>query len=277
MHKLMLIIVCLFCVSERAHAQQKEYVYQDSSMMQVPIESTTEQLIESVDQNEEDYVPNPTQKNVDTTLYYNAYITPTDSVLAWKNEKSFSYAKNLDSLLRAEKNKNAKKEINYNPPSFNTSWLQRLLNGNVLQLFFWVLAIFFVLFILYKLFFTKGAFRRSAKNEKSNLPLVEEEVIDANTNFDNLIADAIKASNYRLAVRYQYLKSLHTLAQKNIVSLAVDKTNYQYVTEINNESIKKSFASILLNYEYVWYGQFNIEATLYQKLNQQFIQFNQTI
>jgi hypothetical protein len=274
MHKLLLIIVCLFCVSMCTHAQEKEYVYEDTTMTPMPVETIKEEFTEINEQIDENKIT--TTENVDTTLYYNNFITPTDSVLAWKNEKPFLYAKNLDSLLQAEKNKNAKQQ-KFNPPSFNTSWLQRLLNGNGLQLLFWMLAIFFVLFILYKLFLTKGAFRRSAKNEKSNLPLVEEEVIDANTNFDNLITEAIKANNYRLAVRYQYLKSLHLLSQKNIVSLAVDKTNYQYVTEINNQNIKNAFASILLNYEYVWYGQFNIEVITYQKLQQQFIQFNQTI
>jgi hypothetical protein len=279
MRKLMMLIVCLFFVCMCTQAQDKKYVYEDTAYITAPDEQLVEEPIsEKIEQVEEKIYAIETTEKIDTALYYNVFATPADSVLAWKNEKSFSYTKNLDSLLRAEKNKKEKEEKKtFNPPNYNTSWLQNLINGLILQLLFWILAIFFVLFVLYKLFLTKGVFKRKAKNEKNNLPLVEEEVIDVHTNFDNLITEALKANNYRLAVRYQYLKSLHLLSQKNIITLAVDKTNYQYVTEINNLNTKRMFASLLLNYEYVWYGEFNIDGNTYQTFNQQFIQFNQTI
>ena len=114
------------------------------------------------------------------------------------------------------------------------------------------------------------------KNEDT-APEVTEEVVTSESDFDRLIRVALTTGNYRLAVRYQYLRSLHQLAVRNYVSLAADKTNYQYVQEISNHQVRNDFASLTLNYEYVWYGEFQIEQTIYQKLETAFKSFNQKV
>lgn len=67
----------------------------------------------------------------------------------------------------------------------------------------------FIFFILYKLFLAEGVFKKESRAAKQQTPEVEEEVISSESDFDNLINQALQANNYRQAVRYQYLKTLH--------------------------------------------------------------------
>ena len=242
------ILILLFCST--AKAQDEKYVYTDSSVV-----SESENVIE-----------------IDTTVYFSELTVSSDSIEAWKNLKSFTYTKYLDSLLKAKKQEQDKQKKTYEEPAGN-SWLDSILSSLGLQYFLWGLAVFFVLFILYKLFLTEGAFRKRTTSAAVT-PEVAEEHISSESDFTALIREAIKGGNYRLAIRYQYLQTLHKLAGKNLVELAVDKTNYQYVREIANQNYQNDFAALTLNYEYVWYGEFNIDENIYRKMEPGFVTFN---
>jgi Domain of unknown function (DUF4129) len=282
MHKFILISVLTLVFFTAATAQEKKYLYQDSTLaeaeelydtsaikVQAPVEEVVDNMIyeEKADDGE---------NIIDTSLYFNQLVISPDSVTAWKGLQAFSYIKNLDSLLKAEKGKKKKeeKEEDYTSTPSGGGWLNSILSSGGLQAFLWVLAALFVLFILYKLFLTEGAFRKKTAASKSATPDVEEEVITAESDFDVLIKQAAQSGNYRLAVRYQYLQTLHKLADKKLIELAADKTNYQYVREITQPDFQNDFAALTLNYEYVWYGEFAIDENIYRNMSAGFSKFN---
>ncbi|MGG9962403.1 DUF4129 domain-containing protein [Ferruginibacter sp. SUN106] len=212
---------------------------------------------------------------VDTTLNYNKPFVAADSVKAWKELKEFAYVKNMDSLLAAAKrNKPQKQETTEQPRDTSGNWLERLFSSKGLQFFFWALAILFVLFILYKLFLTEGVFRKKSTSVKPNTPEAEEEIISNESDLAIMIRQAVQSGNYRLAIRYQYLQTLFKLSAKNLIEMAADKTNNQYVREITNANYQNDFAALTLNYEYVWYGEFAIDENVYRRLEAGFSQFN---
>jgi len=92
------------------------------------------------------------------------------------------------------------------------------------------------------------------------------------TNFDKLIKKALKNNNYRLATRYEYLKSLQQLSQKEIIKWNYDKTNSEYLNEIKNKTTKDLFKKASYIYDYVWYGEFFINK---DHFNQNQLVFNQ--
>ena len=92
--------------------------------------------------------------------------------------------------------------------------------------------------------------------------------------FDNLIDSALKEKNYRLATRYLYLKSLKSLTNKQIIEWHYDKTNGEYINEIENENTKSLFKRISYIYDYVWYGEFPIDETIYTKNQSDFEKIN---
>jgi hypothetical protein len=73
------------------------------------------------------------------------------------------------------------------------------------------------------------------------------------------------------------LHTLHKLAGKELIMIAADKTNYQYVSELKNAMQRNDFAALTLNYEYVWYGEFAIDEQVYGKIRTGFKTFNDRI
>lgn len=261
MRKIVYILFLLMTFVSVAQAQKK-IIYQDTSLLQkdepiaAPVEDSGVAAV------------------IDTGLYENDLRLSSDSIKSWRNLKEYGYTQYLDSLLRSQKKKEAKPENLQR--SYGSGILSSIFSSGFVQVFFWTLAICFIGFVIYKLFLTEGVFKRKSAASNAGAE-VEEEVITNESDFDALIRLALQNANYRQAVRYQYLRTLHTLAGKNFLILAPDKTNFQYVSEISNRSYQNDFASLTLSYEYVWYGEFNIEQGLYQKIETSFINFNQKL
>ncbi|MBK6634675.1 MAG: DUF4129 domain-containing protein [Chitinophagaceae bacterium] len=274
MRKIIYISVVWMFFAAGASAQKK-IIYVDTSLLQTEEEMVTPG-------NETIIVPAPADnitdeeeyeetEAVDTTLYQYDISLPYDTVKQWKNLPEYAYTKYIDSLLKNRKKKELKST--YSGPGI----LSRILGSGIVQLLFWMVVIVFVLFIIYRLFLADGVFQRRSTAAKNAAAEVEEEEIGHDTDFDALIRAALQNGKYRLAVRYQYLRTLHALAAKNFVELAPDKTNFQYVREITNPGHQNEFAALTLHYEYVWYGEFDIEKSIYQKIENNFTSFNKKI
>jgi len=280
MNKFICILITGLLFFAAATAQQKRYIYIDSSLLKnessyEDVESANaDQKTEVITDDQKGNEPVVVKQGPDTTLYLNGLSISPDSVKRWKNASEYAYIKYLDSLLKdkQQKEKNAEKQ---KPRSTSAGFFDNFFSSAFLKFFLGVLAGFFILFIIYRLFLAEGAFRRETKKAKGIDAKVEEENITADTDFDALLGQALQQGNFRQAVRYQYLRSLHRLSAKNLVELAPDKTNYQYVRELKNPSLQSDFASLTLNYEYVWYGEFEVEQDIYRKIESGFKTFNQ--
>ena len=275
MRKIIYISVLLMNFFAAAQAQKK-IIYEDTSLLQKEEEviSAPVEDFSTIDTAVVQAPVEESEETADTTLYKNELDFSYDSIKNWRNLKAYAYAKNLDSLLKSLK----KKEVKEAPPRRpRTGIFNNLLGSDILKLLLGAAAICFVLFILYRLFLAEGVFKRRSKSAKNNEAKVEEEIITNESDFDALIRQALQSANYRQAVRYQYLRTLHLLAGKNLVSLAPDKTNFNYVSEITNPNYRDAFAALTLNYEYVWYGEFDIDKNIYEKIEQNFSSLNKKI
>lgn len=94
-------------------------------------------------------------------------------------------------------------------------------------------------------------------------PNLAEEHIES-LDLDTLISDAIQQKNYRLAIRYQYLKTLKTLSQHQIIQWHYEKTNKDYEKEIETPKIKLLFKDVSYLYDHVWYGEQEIDDQKYR-------------
>lgn len=237
-----------------------------SGITEAPVNTTEKSNFDESDEFYKDNTP-----TTDTTLYYSGKSVRQDHINALKSAKEFLYAKTLDSLLKDKQDKEKRKEPQY---SNRNNFFVKFFSSKIVQSIFWIVVISFVLFLLYRLFLADGIFKRNTV--KSKVTALEEttENITSHSDFDALIAQAFSSSNFRLAVRYNYLKSLHKLAENGLVQIAPDKTNYQYVREINQYEYQTAFAKLTLHYEYIWYGKFDINESKYQKIASDFVQFN---
>lgn len=263
---IILLTVLALC-SFHTMGQDTNYVYQDTALLyEDSVEAAKSKgdilPVGEDDSNvKEDYTG-------DTILRQNELFVEPDSIRKLKNSESFAYAKNLDSLLYEKKNQSAEKE--------DLSWLARLLLSSVTKYFLLIVAVTFIVFILYKLFFTEGFFQRPP-TVINVAALPEDDNLSATADYGKLIAQAINSRNYRMAVRYHYLQSLQRLSSKGAIQFEVDKTNFQYVRELSGKKYKNSFASLTLDYEYVWYGGFEIDEHIFNSIQNKFKLFNSEV
>ncbi|HEY5970043.1 MAG TPA: DUF4129 domain-containing protein [Chitinophagaceae bacterium] len=188
-----------------------------------------------------------------------------DSVQAINSDKGFYYKRYMDSLLRATQFKVQKprSRVDLSGSDFFSS---------IFGIIFWMLAIGLFGYLVYRLFLSNSSFlSRNRKNIASDIAMVEEENA---SDPDSLLRNAIRNGNYRLAVRYLYLQSLQRLSEKKFIEISSNKTNYEYVMEVRRHKFANEFASLTLQYEYVWYGEYPVDERLFEQIQGSFTQFN---
>ncbi|PCI12057.1 MAG: DUF4129 domain-containing protein [Flavobacteriaceae bacterium] len=166
------------------------------------------------------------------------------------------------------------------------SWIKRLLR-KVLSWFFGVesaagillvvLRIIPYLILLIVLILTIKYFLKvktnsiiSGRSEKAKVFITEDEEIISNKNISDLIAKAVAQNNYRLAVRYYYLLVLQKLQEKEMIVYEQQKTNEDYIKEINEQNITLKFSDLTRLYDFVWYGNFEINEVEFAKVESNF-------
>jgi hypothetical protein len=143
----------------------------------------------------------------------------------------------------------------------------------ILKIFYVVIFLLVVFFIVKAIINKEGSWVFGKSSDKSIIPVTDIENNIYDTNFKSLIADAEKENNYRLAIRYYYLWLLKTLSEEEIIDYDVEKTNSDYYLEIENKDTKEDFSYTSYLYNYVWYGEFNIDDAQFEKAKKVFTQF----
>lgn len=135
-------------------------------------------------------------------------------------------------------------------------------------------AVIMILYIIVSGNFT-GIVRGSAK--KTGVEYTVNDIdIDA-IDFDALIAEALTIKDYRRVVRLYYLQTLKALSDKNLIEFQPDKTNADYMRELKKSDLKPVFAKLTYVYEYVWYGQFEIDDNNFLAASKAFNDFKTTL
>jgi Domain of unknown function (DUF4129) len=251
----LLLLWLMIAVSVTAQEEVTDTVY---SAVDTAVEVETE---------DEDYSE---KMEIDTLLSSNVIYFSKDSLRKFRNEKDFAYINvPLDSLLKKRQERQPKQVPQTARRDSSISF------GDIIRFLIWLAVIGGVLFLIYRLFLSeKGLF--AAPQQRKKLTTEEDEPQDDDS-FAKRIADAEKKGAYRIAVRYQYLQVLHSLAAKGWLQLSPDKTNYQYLRELSGKPIRQNFARITLHYDYAWYGNFEVDASVYQTIKNEFSQFQTTM
>ena len=208
----------------------------------------------------------------DTSLYIFPINISSDSVDNWKRRKEFDYMKNLDSLLKRQQQQDVS-NLSTETEAVTDSFLQRLLSSSMVQVLLWCIAAVFVFIMLYRLFSLDAVFRQQPAEAAIVEPSAHTGKVTV-AEYDKLIMQACRLGDYRMAVRYLFLKSLSALEQNECLVLSADKTNYQYVQEIDN-GLKNDFSALVLIYDYIWYGGIVPEKAMYSGIEKKFIAFHQ--
>jgi len=199
----------------------------------------------------------------DTIVFAERYL-PAASVKKLNSDEELRY-----SGKEAEKKKD-------DSPGF---W-ETLLSSPTFHLIFWMIVIgaFVAIIVMYLMSNKVWLFSSKSKKLYGEEKPPEETAGNIFTmNFDEQVAKALDAGNYRVATRLLFLRLLRSMSERNIIQYGVDKTNMDYLFELNNTKYFKAFAQVSRNYEYVWYGNFDIKQDQFMHIRTGLDQFNQQI
>lgn len=144
----------------------------------------------------------------------------------------------------------------------------------VIEFIVYALLIVFALYILVKLLVGDNASSFFGRQRKLVAPLnIQEEHIE-NVDLDGYIKNALKEENYRLAIRYMYLKSLKLLSLNNIIEWHFEKTNSDYYREIESVDLKENFKKASYLYDNIWYGEFALDKKGFENAQKDFERLN---
>lgn len=109
--------------------------------------------------------------------------------------------------------------------------------------------------------FREGAGSRT--DGKSDLVNGAESLMpDAKTlqaaDLDQMLTEALSASDYRSAVRLLYLTGLKRLMKMKLLKPSPEKTNFDYVRELSGTNIQELFVISTSRFERAWYGEYPI-------------------
>lgn len=207
-----------------------------------------------------------TEVKIDTTTIVKKQFE-SSSIDRYKNDKAFNY-----------------EEVATGPSLYEqiTEWFYRMLRKlfswffddvetpvGLFVLFLKALPYIIAIIVLYLIlnFFLKVNSKNliSGKNNKEIVHIEDEEALLQSKDLPQLIALAVSEENYRLATRYQYVLLLQQLSNKELIVWEQQKTNEDYIQEVNTKNIHTEFEEITRFYDFVWYGNFEINQQEYIK------------
>jgi hypothetical protein len=181
---------------------------------------------------------------------------PDNVIKALREDKAFWYA---NETFKKREKKKEKVSFTAHP---------------VFQTVLWLIIIsgFATFLILYLRNSNVGLFRKSSNitDEETGIETSDIFLI----NYQKEIDKAVAMSNYRLAVRLMFLRLLRNLSEKNIIQYKQDSTNFDYMMQLRSTAMYPDFFRITRNYEYSWYGQFDIDKEKYSIIKNDFENFD---
>jgi hypothetical protein len=194
----------------------------------------------------------------------NVRIFSDDAISKYKNDPAFSYdeeIKDVEDWITKIKN-----WINNQLVSLRSSEAYY----TILDFIYYGLMIIAVLLIIRGLLKADRRGLIFGKLSRDEIKFTENEEEISKLNFDDLISAAIENKNYKLAVRYLFLKSLQLLSEKDLIKINDNKTNNQYLAEIKNDKISRVFSKTTSVFEWIWYGNFPVDEKLMKSSQNEF-------
>jgi len=119
-------------------------------------------------------------------------------------------------------------------------------------------------------------FYRSAK-KKTGLSGPDSPADEMGEDLGQQVQHFIQLRDYRQATRYLYLISLTLLNEKGLIKWHKDATNQEYLLQLKGSTWETSFRYLTGIYDKVWYGEFPLGETQFNRLHQYFEDFYKTV
>ncbi|MEQ9280314.1 MAG: hypothetical protein RLN83_12495 [Balneola sp.] len=113
-----------------------------------------------------------------------------------------------------------------------------------------------------------SVFTGKSADKPISFQISEEDIEEKN--LEELKEKALKNSDFHAATRYVYLMTLKLLNQKELIHWTIEKTNLDYERELGDHPVNPLFSKLTTFYEFVEYGDFEIDRSGYSKVDSLF-------
>lgn len=104
------------------------------------------------------------------------------------------------------------------------------------------------------------------RNSKSYVPMGVTSVDGQRVDYDALIKESKAHGDYKLAIRYQFLKCLHDLHKSDQIKITTWKAPLDYVDELPAGK-QEAFSSLVTLFEVTWYGDYDAQEEQFEESN----------
>jgi hypothetical protein len=248
LRKKLLTTAVIFLVVQTVLSQES---YSDSTIYSDTTVVVEEEYLDS------DVGPTFDSLNLSEIPSFNTYAIEDSVIKNLKNDKAFWY---VDRTPKRQKPAQAETDKTYAEPFYLQNWFRTLL---------WIIIVgaFIAVLVWFLIASDIKLFRKKAKTFQSPDDInISEDIFSIN--YEEELQKAIVDQNYRLGVRLMYLHVLRLLSEKNIIEYKIERTNSDYLLQLFNTSYYKDFFRLTRNFEYVWYGKFDISPAAFEIIRQ---------
>ena len=158
-----------------------------------------------------------------------------------------------------------------NDPNEIINWL-----AIIFRIITWGLLIFALSMIAISLYKRGMIGVISKKSQKLDLDFTELEENVLETDWQALIDESLAEGRYNITIRLMYLQLLQLLNTAQIIRWDKAKTIRDYQREINLEH-REDFVNLSRYYQYVWFGEIDIDERHFGQLQAAFISYKQKL
>jgi hypothetical protein len=191
---------------------------------------------------------------------------PDSTVDAYKKNPHFAYA-NDPAYWRHDREE----------PNKFTLWLLRVLTSAAFRWFILIALAGLLLWVIIRVVsennlhvFYRRRVRKTGGDGEAGEELVEEDL-------EERLQHYLALGDHRQAVRYLYLRSLRGLNERGLIRQTPQATNHEYLRQLGGTEQERPFRFLTTAYEKVWYGEFALGETQFQRLYQHFVDFDKTV
>lgn len=127
----------------------------------------------------------------------------------------------------------------------------------------YVIILVLVLSILYLVFSNNS----EEETDEAAVPIYQEELEDIKElDVDSALEEAIQSGDFRGAIRFQFLRVLKILNERDYILWSQEKTNRQYLQEIKDTAFYEEVKILTQVFENAWYGNYRIAKSEFDQV-----------
>jgi hypothetical protein len=156
-------------------------------------------------------------------------------------------------------------------------FLERVFSSVFFRWFIYCSLVGILLFAIYKIV-SGNRMHLFYKTRAGNQPATGENGTDIyDEDLDAKITEAVGQHDFRMGVRYLFLKALRLLSDEELIRFHVQSTNREYAEQLSGHPLEKDFGFLAYAYEHVWYGDRPLSEPQFERVMGRFQDFYRSI